>query len=84
MKSRNRSKWFSALFLTAALLAAWTSLSGFAPQAAAPVATGVKVWEENTVIPTYLIGEPEPNPMFYFGAGVAGSPGARLPLSALR
>src|ERR1039458_1548014 len=27
----------------------------------------VKVWETQVVIPTYLAGEPEPNPMFFFG-----------------
>jgi tetratricopeptide (TPR) repeat protein len=75
MKSRNRSKWYSALFLLAAALAAW----GFAPQPAAPVATGVKIWEEETVIPTYLIGEPEPNPIFYFGQASQGAQGRVYP-----
>ena len=28
---------------------------------------GVKIWEEQVLIPTYLIGPPEPNPQFYLG-----------------
>ena len=30
-------------------------------------AGAVRVWEEKVVIPTYLLGEPDPNPQFYFG-----------------
>jgi tetratricopeptide (TPR) repeat protein len=37
----------------------------------------VKVWETNIVIPTYLVGAPEPNPMFYFGRQ---SQGAQAPV----
>jgi len=37
----------------------------------------VKVWETNIVIPTYLVGAPEPNPMFYFGRQ---SQGAQAPI----
>jgi len=37
----------------------------------------VKVWETNLVIPTYLVGAPEPNPMFYFGRQ---SQGAQAPV----
>jgi tetratricopeptide (TPR) repeat protein len=33
----------------------------------------VKAWEEQTVIPTYLIGPPDPNPQFYFGADSQGA-----------
>jgi tetratricopeptide (TPR) repeat protein len=39
--------------------------------------SAVKVWETNIVIPTYLIGAPEPNPMFYFGRQ---SQGAQAPI----
>jgi hypothetical protein len=34
---------------------------------------GVKVWEEKVTIPTYLIGEPDPNPQFYFGGESQGA-----------
>lgn len=33
----------------------------------------VKAWTEQTVIPTYLIGPPDPNPQFYFGAASQGA-----------
>lgn len=35
--------------------------------------TPVKVWEEQVVIPTYLIGAPDPNPQFYFGGASQGA-----------
>jgi tetratricopeptide (TPR) repeat protein len=40
-------------------------------------APAVKVWEEKTVIPTYLAGPPEPNPLFFFGRS---SQGAQAPV----
>ena len=46
------------------------------PLAAADV-PAVKVWETTMVIPTYLAGAPEPNPMFYFGRQ---SQGAQAPV----
>jgi tetratricopeptide (TPR) repeat protein len=46
------------------------------PLVAADV-SAVKVWETNIVIPTYLVGAPEPNPMFYFGRQ---SQGAQAPV----
>jgi tetratricopeptide (TPR) repeat protein len=39
----------------------------------------VKVWEEKVVIPTYLAGDPEPNPMFFFGRESQGSQGPVYP-----
>ena len=45
--------------------------------AADPVS--VKVWEEKTVIPTYLAGDPEPNPMFFFGRSSQGAQGPIYP-----
>jgi len=42
-------------------------------------AGGVKVNEQTIVIPTYLAGEPEPNPMFYFGRGSQGAAGRVYP-----
>ena len=34
---------------------------------------GVKAWEEQVTIPTYLIGPPYPNPQFYFGGTSQGA-----------
>jgi tetratricopeptide (TPR) repeat protein len=42
-------------------------------------ASGVKVWETKTVIPTYLAGDPEPNPMFFFGRQSQGAQGPVYP-----
>jgi len=39
----------------------------------------VRVWEEKIVIPTYVVGEPEPNPMFYFGRASQGAEGRVYP-----
>ena len=39
----------------------------------------VKVWEEPITIPTYLAGDPEPNPMFFFGRGSQGAQGHVYP-----
>jgi hypothetical protein len=36
-------------------------------------ASSVKVWETKAVIPTYLAGAPEPNPMFFFGRSSQGA-----------
>jgi tetratricopeptide (TPR) repeat protein len=36
-------------------------------------AGAVKVWEEKVTIPTYLIGQPDPNPQFYFGGNSQGA-----------
>ena len=45
----------------------------------AQTASTVKVWEEKIVIPTYLAGAPEPNPMFYFGRQSQGAEGRVYP-----
>jgi tetratricopeptide (TPR) repeat protein len=42
-------------------------------------ASGVKVWEEPIVLPTYVAGDPEPNPMFYFGRASQGAEGRVYP-----
>ena len=42
-------------------------------------ASSVTVKEENFVIPTYLAGDPEPNPMFYFGRNSQGAEGRVYP-----
>ncbi len=39
----------------------------------------VKVWETQVVIPTYLAGAPEPNPMFFFGRESQGAQGPVYP-----
>jgi tetratricopeptide (TPR) repeat protein len=41
--------------------------------------SGVRIWETKIVIPTYLAGEPEPNPMFFFGRESQGSLGPVYP-----
>jgi tetratricopeptide (TPR) repeat protein len=41
--------------------------------------TPVKVWEEKIVIPTYLIGAPEPNPIFNLGRSSQGAQGIVYP-----
>lgn len=41
--------------------------------------TGVRAWEEDVVIPTYLAGDPEPNPMFFFGRQSQGAEGRVYP-----
>ncbi|MPZ21170.1 MAG: DUF5107 domain-containing protein [Luteitalea sp.] len=41
--------------------------------------SGVRVWEEDVVIPTYLAGDPEPNPMFFFGRQSQGAEGRVYP-----
>src|SRR6202142_4384719 len=46
---------------------------------AAAEASAVKVWETKEVIPTYLAGEPEPNPMFFFGRESQGAQGPVYP-----
>ena len=42
-------------------------------------ASGVKAWETKAVIPTYLAGDPEPNPMFFFGRQSQGAQGPVYP-----
>ena len=42
-------------------------------------ASTVKVWETKAVIPTYLAGDPEPNPMFFFGRQSQGAQGPVYP-----
>ena len=41
--------------------------------------SAVKVWEEKAVIPTYLAGAPELNPMFFFGRASQGAQGPVYP-----
>jgi tetratricopeptide (TPR) repeat protein len=39
----------------------------------------VRIWEEDVIIPTYPAGEPDPNPMFYFGRVYQGAEGKVYP-----
>jgi len=54
------------------VIAAWRP----APAAAQ---TAVKVREEDLTVPTYLIGPPEPNPVFFFGRASQGAEGRVYP-----
>jgi tetratricopeptide (TPR) repeat protein len=57
-------------------------LCGFSPTAAAATdssAPAVRVAEESIILPTYLVGEPEPNPIFYFGRVSQGAQGRVYP-----
>jgi hypothetical protein len=45
--------------------------------------SSVKIWEEQIVIPTYEIGEPDPNPRFYEGAVHQGAQGRVYPYPML-
>ncbi len=59
-----------------------TLLVGLLLTAAASLAadaSAVRVWETKTVIPTYLAGDPEPNPMFFFGRQSQGAQGPVYP-----
>src|SRR5215831_16929419 len=55
------------------------SVFALARQIPAAEANTVRVWEENVTIPTYAAGEPEPNPMFYFGRASQGAQGRVYP-----
>src|SRR5450756_2410114 len=59
---------------TAFVLFVTASAACYAAQAPA-----VRVWEENIVIPTYLAGAPEPNPIFNLGQNSQGAQGVVYP-----
>ncbi|HEX2852315.1 MAG TPA: DUF5107 domain-containing protein [Opitutaceae bacterium] len=62
---------FATLALVVAVLpSSWTVLHAAAP---------VTLTEVNEVIPTYLSGPPDPNPMFYFGRMSQGAEGRTYP-----
>jgi len=42
-------------------------------------ASPVKMWEARITLPTYLAGDPEPNPMFFFGRQSQGAQGPVYP-----
>src|SRR5260221_14269723 len=53
------------------------SFAGAAPHFAAPAPVPLR--EVDEVIPTYLSGPPDPNPMFYFGRQSQGAEGRTYP-----
>ena len=53
--------------------------ASLAPRLCAADAAAVKVWEEQIVIPTYLAGAPEPNPIFHLGRNSQGAQGRVYP-----
>jgi tetratricopeptide (TPR) repeat protein len=61
------------LTLSALSLLATTPAVVAAGAPAAPASSSVKVYEEKITIPTYLLGEPDPNPQFYFGGQSQGA-----------
>jgi tetratricopeptide (TPR) repeat protein len=69
------SGWRSKM--TAALAVLGISLWALPLLAAADSSVTLK--EENIVIPTYAAGDPEPNPMFYFGRNSQGAAGRVYP-----
>jgi tetratricopeptide (TPR) repeat protein len=54
-------------------------LAGVTPLVFAADTSSVKAWEESTVIPTYLAGEPEPSPIFNLGRDSQGAQGIVYP-----
>src|SRR5690242_10482337 len=76
--AKRQIQWFAVAAVVLGIVLAGLPLSvGAAGEK--PVAAGVRVWEEDTVIPTYLIGDPEPNPIFYFGRQSQGAQGRVYP-----
>jgi tetratricopeptide (TPR) repeat protein len=63
----------------AALLACGAILLGAASPGDARAQAPVTVSEQEVVIPTYLAGDPEPNPMFFFGRESQGAEGRVYP-----
>src|SRR5690349_21708414 len=65
--SRSGSRWRALLFLGTAFLTA------------SAAAASVTVREERITLPTYLAGDPDPDPMFYFGRNSQGAEGRVYP-----
>ena len=70
----SRQKFRLLLFLFIGALLGVTCSSAYAAGD-----SSVRVWEQDIVIPTYLAGAPEPNPMFYFGRASQGAEGRIYP-----
>ncbi len=61
-------------------IAAMSLLQSASPQnQRAITSTPIKVEETSIVLPTYLAGDPDPNPMFYFGRNSQGAEGRIYP-----
>jgi tetratricopeptide (TPR) repeat protein len=61
------------------LLCLGTILVALSPWRSAAGTSSVRLWEEDTIIPTYLAGPPEPNPIFHFGRNSQGAQGRVYP-----
>ena len=70
--NRKRSQLFLILCLGTVLLFGSSAIC-------AAVDSPVRIWEQDIVIPTYMAGAPEPNPMFYFGSASQGAEGRVYP-----
>ncbi|MGW8178801.1 MAG: hypothetical protein ACWGQW_08565, partial [bacterium] len=54
------------------------SVSGLSGKAK-ETGSAVQVWEEPLVLPTYALGDPDPNPRFYAGRAYQGAQGRVYP-----
>jgi tetratricopeptide (TPR) repeat protein len=54
-------------------------LAALSLTSAGGAAESVRIWEEPLVVPTYLVDEPDPNPVFYFGRAYQGAQGPVYP-----
>jgi len=70
----DRKRFHLSLLLCLGALLGVTSSSIYASGDSA-----VRIWEQDIVIPTYMAGAPEPNPMFYFGSASQGAEGRVYP-----
>lgn len=64
-----------AFFIPLCLLVVMPASLPAQPQSAA----GARIWEEDITLPTYLAGEPDKNPRFYFGRAYQGAQGRAYP-----
>ena len=65
--------------LSSSLRRAAAALLCSVPFLAAAAGSTVTSTEQDIVLPTYLAGDPEPNPMFYFGRNSQGAEGRIYP-----
>jgi tetratricopeptide (TPR) repeat protein len=73
-----------AIVLLAFLAVSPATLSGQGKAASVPAGNEpARAWEEPLVIPTYLVGPPEPNPIFYTGRSYQGAKGPIYPYPLL-
>src|SRR5262245_4454147 len=77
--STNRKQHMTLMRPTARLRLAAAIITCLALPLASRAADAVRAWEENVTIPTYAAGDPEPNPMFYFGRASQGAQGRVYP-----